>query len=321
MSVVNKSKTVAKVSLKKLILEEFTRENGKVFYSIEVTPKAGLRLDFTKLKTLPLFVDLTWIKDDNLKFPLNRAPAFEIAERISCSQVVNSVTCFNLTETHLDDILGGSEVIRNFTVLRGGKVVALSIIDNNVEQFLLSDIVSADQKFNFANELITAIRDKAVDTDKQITIFAAGYPERHAESQSLDEDLSNLKRKVESGVDVILTQVVFSPEKFAAFVKNCRLVGIVKPIIPGLYIPLNLKQLDLMLRITKVSIDHEVYANFKRLEHDNDMFRSFSVEFMTKLIADIQTLSTEFIRGFHFFTLNNFEMVNMITDTIKFSEQ
>jgi hypothetical protein len=119
--VVNTSKTVAKVSLKKLIAEEFTRENGKVFYSIEVTPKAGLELDFNEFTTLPLFVDLTWIRDDNLKFPLKRAPAFQIAESILCTQVVNSVTCHNLTEIHLDEILSGPELIRNFTVLRGGE--------------------------------------------------------------------------------------------------------------------------------------------------------------------------------------------------------
>jgi methylenetetrahydrofolate reductase (NADPH) len=120
---------------------------------------------------------------------------------------------------------------------------------------VFADIVSEDQKFKFANELITAMREKAVDTDKLITIFAGGYPETHVESPTLNEDLNHLKRKVEAGVDVILTQVVFSAERFAAFVKNCRAVGINQvPIIPGLYIPLNLKELELMLRITSSNL-------------------------------------------------------------------
>lgn len=119
--VVNTSKTVAKVSLRRLIQEEFTQENGKVFYSIEATPSAGLQLDFREFKILPLFVDLTWIRDENLKFPLTTAPAFEVAEKLSCTQVVNSITCYNLAETQLDEILGRSDMITNFTVLRGGE--------------------------------------------------------------------------------------------------------------------------------------------------------------------------------------------------------
>lgn len=115
--------------------------------------------------------------------------------------------------------------------------------------------------------------------------------------------------------------MVFSAATFADFVGNCRLVGITVPIIPGLYIPLNLKQLDLMLKITKASMDEELYEKFKQLEHNEEAFQAFSVNFMSELIKNIQDLSAEFIRGFHFFTLNDFRMVNMITNTINFREQ
>lgn len=120
-TVTNKTKTVTKVPLKDLIFNNFTRENGKFFYSIEVTPKNGLNLNFNDFKTLPLFVDITWIKNENLKTKkLLEAPAFDLARIIESSQVVNSVTCYNLTEDRLDEILRDCEV-NNFTILRGGK--------------------------------------------------------------------------------------------------------------------------------------------------------------------------------------------------------
>lgn len=68
-------------------------------------------------------------------------------------------------------------------------------------------------------------------------------------------------------------------------------------------------------------MDEELYEKFKQLEHNEEAFQAFSVNFMSELIKNIQDLSAEFIRGFHFFTLNDFRMVNMITNTINFREQ
>jgi methylenetetrahydrofolate reductase (NADPH) len=135
--------------------------------------------------------------------------------------------------------------------------------------------------------------------------------------------LLDLKRKVESGVDVILTQVVFSSVKFIEFVKQCRKIGISNeiPIIPGLYIPHNLDELNLMLKITKVSMDSTVYENFRNLKDDSEGFKDFSLSFMSKMIHDIQGNSQEFIKGFHFFTLNNFEMVQRLINVIDFKEE
>lgn len=188
---------------------------------------------------------------------------------------------------------------------------------------MLSDLVDDDQKFKHANELISEIRQKTKESHTDLTIFAGGYPETHIESKSLEEDLMSLKRKVDCGVDVILTQVVFSPEKFVEFVENCRKVGISPniPIIPGLYIPLSFSELNLMLKITKVSMNSGTYKVFESLKDDPESFKSFSLSFMTKLIKDIQRTSPEFTRGFHFFTLNNFEMIQNLIKLVDFSEE
>lgn len=122
MKVVN-TKIVKKVPLKKLIAENYGRHNGKFFYSVEVTAKDGLVIDFSKLKTLPLFVDITWIKDENLKVPMNDALAFQLANKIESSQVVNSISCYKLTDVHLDEFLGDQALaVKNLNILRGGKL-------------------------------------------------------------------------------------------------------------------------------------------------------------------------------------------------------
>lgn len=148
-----------------------------------------------------------------------------------------------------------------------------------------------------------------------MTIFAAGYPEGHVESQSLSDDLKNLKTKVDAGVDFILTQVVFSSETYVKFVESCRELGIKVPIIPGLYVPRNLQELEFFLKLTKVSIDSKIHENFKNFENDEEGFKILALQFTRKLIDNIKHL----VPGFHFFTMNDFEMVARLVECKNFS--
>lgn len=116
---------VEKTSLNQLICNNFGKATGKHFYSIEVTPKPGLGLDFSAFKTLPLFVDVTWIKDYNLKSLIYQAPAFQLANLIESVQVVNSITCYKLDDRHLNEILNVSAPAANFAVLRVGSEFVL----------------------------------------------------------------------------------------------------------------------------------------------------------------------------------------------------
>lgn len=120
LKIINPSKVVPKVPLKTLIKENFKPANGKFFYSLEVTPSCDLELDLTQLEILPLFIDFTWMYDENLKYPLQNSPALEARRLVQSTQAVNSITCYKLTESHIDELLDDDEPIKNFTVLRGG---------------------------------------------------------------------------------------------------------------------------------------------------------------------------------------------------------
>ena len=61
-----------------------------------------------------------------------------------------------------------------------------------------------------------------------------GYPTGHPESPSYEEDLQNLKKKVDAGADFVITQLFFKAETFIQFFHDCRKIGITCPIIPGI---------------------------------------------------------------------------------------
>lgn len=182
-----------------------------------------------------------------------------------------------------------------------------------------SDSVDENQKFKFANELIKEIRTNA---DETMTIFAAGYPETDFESLSAERDLENLKKKVDCGVDIILTQVVFSADKFVDFVENCRRIGIPSEvfIIPSLYIPRNMDELNSILRITKAPMKSEVYERLAAVKNDPEEFRRLSLSITIKTFGNIRLNSPEHIRGFHFITMNHFDPLQSLIEVVDFTE-
>ena len=115
--------------------------------------------------------------------------------------------------------------------------------------------------------------------------------------------------QIDAGVDFILTQVVFSADVFVKFLCNCRRVGITVPIIPGLYIPHNFTELNRLMMITKIQMPAYYYEAFKSRRENDEDFKTYSVIWMMALIRDIKQKSPEFVPGFHFFTMNNFDMI------------
>lgn len=79
-------------------------------------------------------------------------------------------------------------------------------------------------------------------------IGVAGYPEKHFEAPNMKSDMFYTKKKIDAGADYITTQMFFDNQVFFDYVKLCREEGINVPIIPGLKIIKNVKQLQTLPR-------------------------------------------------------------------------
>lgn len=153
--------------------------------------------------------------------------------------------------------------------------------------------------------MVKAIREIKCDA----TIGVAGYPEVHRTAISANEDLKNLKAKVDAGANFIITNTCFNINQLTEFIKSCRSIGITVPIIPGIYVPSSFAEMTKMCDICNVIIPANQMEIFQRYQQNNELFAKFAIENATKFITQIFEFDFERIPGVHFFTLNKYEHI------------
>jgi len=167
----------------------------------------------------------------------------------------------------------------------------------------------ACKDFCYASELVKYLKEK---TD--FSIAAAGYPEGHIEAPSLEEDIKNLKKKIDAGADVIFTQLFFENEKFYTYCEKVQQAGISTPVIAGIMPILSLKQLNKMTNLARVSIPKNLFEQIEKHENDKNYIKNLGIEFASRQCRD---LLDNGVKGLHFFTLNKAYSTTQILKNIQ----
>ena len=169
-----------------------------------------------------------------------------------------------------------------------------------------------DGGLSYANELVSLIKDESFG----FGIAVAGYPETHQECPSPTLDLENLKRKVDAGADIIVTQLFYHNEDYFQFVEKCRSLGITVPIVPGVLPVTDLGQIQ---RLTSMCGAKLPSTLVERLSERNDPEWQFQqgVDFA---IQQVQELIDHGIPGLHFYVLNKSQATLKVLDSVSLPE-
>lgn len=156
--------------------------------------------------------------------------------------------------------------------------------------------VQTEGGLGYANELVELIRKDFND----FGIAVAGYPEKHREAPSMDVDLDNLKRKVDAGSDVILTQLFYDNDDFFRFRDQCNAKGISVPIIPGLLPVTSLSQIQRIASLCAAKLPKDFV---EELSKKDDPKWHFEVG-VAQAVEQTRGLLEGGVDGLHYYVLN-----------------
>lgn len=195
-------------------------------------------------------------------------------------------TCVNASKDKIHNDLKFLEEIgiKNLMLLRGDP-------PKGQDKF-----IAVDNGFNYANELIEYTKQNF-----DFCIAGASYVEKHPEAVSLDEDIANLKKKVESGAEFLITQFFFDNDKYFSFVDKCRKAGIKVRIIPGLIPITAFRQIERFTKMSGAVIPDTLVADLEKYKDSKEETYKIGIDYSVNQCNDLLERGAP---GIHFYTLN-----------------
>ena len=184
----------------------------------------------------------------------------------------------------------------------------IKILKNkNVENILvLRGDISEDSKFydfKHASDLALYIKNNHGD----FNLVGACYPEGHNESASLKDDLINIKKKIDCGVEQLITQLFFSNDTFYKFIDESLTMGIDVPILAGIMPIVSDNQINRIVKMCGVEIP-SAFAKIVANNSGEDLYKA-GIDYA---IGQIDDLIKHGVSGIHLYTMNKGDVARQI---------
>jgi len=127
-------------------------------------------------------------------------------------------------------------------------------------------------------------------------------------------DLQNLRRKVDAGLDFVITQLFFDNRHYWEFVERARAAGITAPIIPGIMPITNAAQVERFTISCGAALPFKLAAELDRRRNDAQAVMQLGVAHATSQAIDLLTGGAP---GVHFYTLNRSTATRDIFSALK----
>lgn len=279
------------------IKELFKQKQPTISFEIFLSNKI-----YTLEKVYEVIDELSLLKPDFMSVTYGaggstRRNTVDIASKIKNINNIEALahlTCIGATKKEIDEILKdlNKNNIENIMALRG-----------DIPQECENKI----GEFSHANDLIKYIKEYG-----DFSIGGAFYPEGHQETNDL-LDLFNLKTKVDSGTDFLISQIFFENEKFYEFKEKLGKLNIKTPLIAGVMPITNGKQIRRITSMCGCSIPEKLKKILDRYEDNPIAMREAGIAYAMEQIIE---LISDDIAGIHIYTMNRVEASKKIMENI-----
>jgi 5,10-methylenetetrahydrofolate reductase len=220
----------------------------------------------------------------------------------TCPELMPHLTCVDQSKGDLRDTLEfyKSIGIENLLALRGDPPQGRT------------KFCPTKDGFRYARDLV-----KLATSLKTFSIGVAVYPEGHIESPSIEVDMIHTKEKVDAGADFAITQMFFQNRVFYDFMERAQRANIHIPIIPGIMPVTDIGRIKRFSQSCSATLPRALVG---KMEDSPEDAKRIGIEFTIKQCDD---LLKNGIRYFHFFTLNQDEVIMEILGNldVKTSQQ
>ena len=152
--------------------------------------------------------------------------------------------------------------------------------------------------FPHASDLVAYIREKRPD----LKIFGACYPEGHYQAESLDEDIANLKKKVDAGASHLISQLFYDDDDFYRFLDKARAAGIDVPIEAGIMPVRGAKSVRRMAERNASRIPAKLNRILDKWADNPEALRAAGINYASDQITDLVAHGVD---GIHLYTMNH----------------
>lgn len=198
--------------------------------------------------------------------------------------VVHHLTCVDSTVENIDERLIFMKMVgvENVLALRGD---------------LPEGAEPSAWDFRHANELVAHIKARG-----GFCIGGACYPGKHPEARSFDEDIANLKLKVDAGCEYLTTQLFAENATFFSFMQKLAKAGISVPVVAGVMPITSVRQFDRIFQLSGERRAPAMVIASEKYHDDAESFRRAGIEYAC---AQIRELYDSGVKNVHIYTMNS----------------
>lgn len=197
------------------------------------------------------------------------------------------LTCLTSTREKIQEELAAlrDAGVRNILALRGDKPVGMTETPGH---------------YAHASDLAAVIREVG-----GFSIGGACYPECHPECEHLSDDIDNLKRKVDAGVEFLTTQMFFDNNILYRYLAKIRDYGITVPVVAGIMPVTNGKQIKRICQLSGTYLPERFKMIVDKFGERPDQMFSAGIAYATEQIID---LFANGVNHVHVYTMNKPEI-------------
>ncbi len=205
------------------------------------------------------------------------------------------LTCVNSTRQQVGQVIEALEEagIENLLALRGDR----------------SPDAEPSTDFAHASELASYIKSAG-----DFYLAGACYPEGHVESESLRQDVENLKYKLDAGVEHLVTQLFFDNNRYYRFMNLVRKSGIQVPVQAGVMPIVSARQVRRTVALSSASLPPAFTKMLSRYDQDEKALFDAGIDYAIRQLRDLIEGGAD---GVHLYAMNNPEVARRVYEGIR----